>query len=190
MTAPMLNRREAFAGALAALWAVPAVAQAQAAQTVPAWAPRALSMDEARTLTAACERIIPATGTPGAIAVGAPQFVDRALNGWAEADEVQRLRGGLVSLDAQARSRFAAPFAGLPADRQDELLRAAEAEATAFANAQPPQPHWFLALRDLTTIAYFTSEAGATQALRYDPLPGEYRGCVPLKEIGRGWATG
>jgi len=39
------------------------------------------------------------------------------------------------------------------------------------------------------TIGYFTSEPGATIALRYDPVPGDYRGCVPLKDIGRGWAT-
>lgn len=185
----VLSRREAFAGALAALWAVPAVAQAQAAQAVPAWTPRALSLDEARTLTAACERIIPATDTPGAIAAGVPQFIDRTLAGWCEPDETQRLRAGLVHLDAQARSRFGAPFAALPSDRQDDLLRLAEAEALAAANASPPQPHYFLALRDFTTMGYFTSEAGATKALRYDPVPGEYRGCVPAKEIGAGWAT-
>ena len=185
----VLSRREAFAGALAALWAVPAVAQAQAAQTVPAWTPRALSLDEARTLTAACERIIPATGTPGAIAAGVPQFIDRALAGWCEPDETQRVRAGLVHLDAQARSAFGAPFAVLPPDRQDELLRRAEAEALAAANASPPRPHYFLALRDFATMGYFTSEAGATKALRYDPVPGDYRGCVPVREIGAGWAT-
>lgn len=187
--APLLSRREAFAGALATLWAVPAIAHAQAAQAVPPWTPTALTVDEARTLTAACERIIPPTDTPGAASAGVPQFIDRAMGGWAEADEVQRLRAGLVALDAQARARLGGPFAGLPTARQDQLLSAAEAEATAYANAQPPRPHWFLALRDLTTIAYFTSQAGATQALRYDPVPGEYRGCVPLKEIGRAWAT-
>lgn len=186
--APMLNRREAFAGALAVLWAAPAIAHAQAVPAVPAWTPKALTLDEARTLMAACERIIPATDTPGAIAAGVPQFIDRALAGWAEANETQRLRSGLVQLDAQARTRFGGPFAALPLDRQDELLRLAEAEANQFATAQPPQPHYFLALRELTTVGYFTSEPGATQALRYDPVPGDYRGCVPLKEIGRTWA--
>lgn len=188
MAVLFLNRREAFAGALAALWAVPALAQAQAAPAVPAWSPKALTLDEARTLTAACERILPATETPGAIAAGVPQFIDRALAGWAEADETQRLRSGLIQLDAQARARFGAPFAALAPERQDELLSLAEAEANRFATAQPPQPHYFLALRELTTIGYFTSQPGATQALRYDPVPGDFRGCVPLKEIGRAWA--
>jgi hypothetical protein len=185
----VLSRREAFAGALATLWGVPAIAHAQAAQAVPAWAPKAFTVDEARTLTAACERIFPATDTPGATSVGVPQFIDRAMAGWAEADETQRLRAGLANLDAHARAQFRAPFAALPAEAQDALLMATEAEANRFATAQPPQPHWFLALRELATAGYFTSEIGATRALRYDPIPGEFRGCVPLKEIGRGWAT-
>ncbi|WP_374470193.1 gluconate 2-dehydrogenase subunit 3 family protein [Phenylobacterium sp.] len=188
MTA-MLNRREAFVGALAGLWTIPALARAQGGLAVLTWRPQALTVEEAQTLMAACERIVPATDTPGAIAVGVPQFVDRAVAEWCEADEAQRLRSGLVGLDVQARARFGAAFAALPAERQDELLRAAEAEADVFATQQPPQPHYFLALRELTTVAYFSSQPGATQALRYDPVPGEYRGCVPLKEIGRTWAT-
>jgi len=188
--APILNRRGAVLAlsGLAAAWAVPTVALGQTA-AVLAWTPRALTLDEARVLAVACERIMPATGTPGAGEAGVPQFIDGAMAGWAEADEVQRLRAGLAALDAQAQAQFRQSFAALPATAQDALLMAAEAEAHRFATAQPPQPHWFLALRDLTTIAYFTSEAGATKALRYDPVPGEYRGCVPLKEIGRGWAT-
>ncbi|MGA0606544.1 gluconate 2-dehydrogenase subunit 3 family protein [Phenylobacterium sp. VNQ135] len=184
-----LSRREAFAGALASLWVVPAIAHAQAAQAVPAWTPKALTLDEARILAAACERIVPATDTPGAGAVGVPQFVDRAMAGWAEPDEAQRLRAGLAALDAQAKAQFKSPFAALPTEAQDALLTAVQAEGSRFANGQPPQPHWFLALRELATVGYFTSEAGATKALRYDPVPGDYRGCVPLKEIGRAWAT-
>ena len=189
MAALRLSRREAFVAGLAALWTVPAVGPAQAAQVVPAWTPKALTLEEARVLSAACDRIIPATETPGALEAGVPQFIDSALSGWAEADETQRLRAGLAWLDAQARAQFGAPYAVVPGEAQDALLAAAEKEADAFATAQPPRPHWFLALRELTTNGYFTSEPGATKALRYDPVPGEYRGCVPVKEIGRGWAS-
>lgn len=185
--APMLNRRGALIGlgGLASLWAVPVVA-AQAT-AVLAWTPTALTQDQARTLAAACERIIPATDTPGAIAAGAPQFIDRQLADWFEPLEAERLRAGLAHLDAQARAKDGVPFAALPAARQDALLREADAEGQVAAKQL--KPHWFLSLREMTTVAYFTSEPGATRALRYDPIPGDYRGCVPLKDIGRGWAT-
>lgn len=179
MTAPMLNRREAFLGAVATVWAIPVVASAQAAAAVLTWTPKALTQDQARTLAAACERIIPATDSPGAGAVGVPQYIDRALADWCEADDVARLKAGLGQLGAG--------FAALPAAQQDAALKAAEREA--MAAAEQRKSHWFLMLRDLTTSGYFTSEVGATKVLRYDPVPGEYRGCVPLKEIGRAWAT-
>jgi gluconate 2-dehydrogenase gamma chain len=41
----------------------------------------------------------------------------------------------------------------------------------------------------MVTVGYFTSEPGATVALKYEPVPGAYHGCVPLAEIGRAWAT-
>ena len=50
-------------------------------------------------------------------------------------------------------------------------------------------PPFFATLKELATVGYFTSEPGATKAVRYDPVPGDYRGCVPLSEIGRAWAT-
>jgi hypothetical protein len=44
-------------------------------------------------------------------------------------------------------------------------------------------------MKQATFTGFFTSETGATKTLRYDPFPGDYRGCVPMKEIGRAWAT-
>jgi hypothetical protein len=37
-------------------------------------------------------------------------------------------------------------------------------------------------------LGYFTSEVGATQVLRYDPVPGAYHGCIPFEEVGKTWA--
>lgn len=53
--------------------------------------------------------------------------------------------------------------------------------------APAEMPFWRTVKR-LTVVAYYTSEAGATEELRYDPVPGTYRGCVPLAEVGRTWA--
>ncbi|MCG2461224.1 gluconate 2-dehydrogenase subunit 3 family protein [Flavobacteriaceae bacterium F89] len=49
--------------------------------------------------------------------------------------------------------------------------------------------HFFPMLKQLTLWGYFTSEPGATKALRYNPIPGEYIGCVPYKAGDRAWAT-
>jgi hypothetical protein len=171
----VLTRRTALFAGLATAWAVPAIAAAQGA--VAAWTPKALSADEARTLSAACERIMPTTDTPGAVAAGVPQFIDRAMSNWAPPADVQKLKAGLAAIDAEARAKFGAAFATLTAAQQDQVLSGVQT-----------QPYFFQ-LRGLVTDGYFTSEIGATKALRYDPVPGAFHGCVPVNTIGRGWAT-
>ena len=39
---------------------------------------------------------------------------------------------------------------------------------------------FFIGIRQWTLVGYFTSEAGMTQALRYDPIPGQIEPCVEV----------
>ncbi|NJM26523.1 MAG: gluconate 2-dehydrogenase subunit 3 family protein [Bacteroidia bacterium] len=50
---------------------------------------------------------------------------------------------------------------------------------------------FIMQMKELTMLGYFTSEAGATQVLQYEAVPGAYHGCIPLSEAGNGktWAT-
>lgn len=181
----MLNRRDAFAGlSLGLVFATTVrVAPAWTAPTL-GWTPSALTPSQARTLDAACELIIPQSDTPGARAAGVPQFIDRALDDWSAPQRAKLLRDGLDRMEADAQAGHGASFPTLGPSQQSQLLDGYEREASTTAS-----PHFFAWLKELTTIGYFTSEPGATIALRYDPMPGEYRGCVPFKEIGRAWAT-
>ena len=45
--------------------------------------------------------------------------------------------------------------------------------------------------KELSLLGYFTSQAGATQVLQYNPVPGPFRGCVELSQAGNGktWAV-
>lgn len=181
----VLTRRAAIGGltlaGLAAGWAVPVVAAA--GQGPLTWSPKALSVSEAEVLALACETIIPTTDTPGAIAAGVPQFIDRTLADWCEPAEATSLRNVLARIDADARKRHGKGFGALTPGQRTEVLTAIDAGMA----GQPGQP--FARLKELATAGYFTSEIGATKTLRYDPIPGAYRGCVPLSEIGRAWAT-
>jgi hypothetical protein len=204
--APMLmtSRREAFGGlgALAALWAVPTVAAAQGA--VLNWTPKTLTPVQARTLDAVAEVIFPATDTPGAREAGVPKSVDAWLGDYCPAAQAAAIKGGLDRIEADAQAQHKQAFAALGVPAQTAIL--ARYDNPAAASAQPvgrgetetglsnklaaaPPPPFFYALKDLITAGYFTSQVGATKAVRYDPVPGAYHGCVPLKQIGRAWAT-
>lgn len=41
-------------------------------------------------------------------------------------------------------------------------------------------------LKNLLIVAFFSSEVGAKQVLKYDPVPGSYSE-IPMREIGRAW---
>jgi gluconate 2-dehydrogenase gamma chain len=182
-----LSRRQALTGAaltFGAVWTTLSAASSATAQGVLTWTPTALGAGQARTLEAIAERIIPATDTPGAREAGVARVVDRNLKSYLEAADAAVIRAGLDRADADALAAHGAGFSALSADRQDALLARYDAEA-----ARAGGRHFFAMLKELVTVAYFTSELGATKAVRYDPVPGEYRGCVPLKEIGRAWAT-
>lgn len=49
--------------------------------------------------------------------------------------------------------------------------------------------HFFPMMKQLTLWGYFTSEPGATKALRYNPIPGKFIGCVPYNLGDKAWAT-
>ncbi|MEJ7692388.1 gluconate 2-dehydrogenase subunit 3 family protein [Daejeonella sp.] len=46
----------------------------------------------------------------------------------------------------------------------------------------------FQKINQLTLKGYFTSEIGATRALRYDPIPGNFRSIIPYKKGDKVWA--
>jgi hypothetical protein len=50
-------------------------------------------------------------------------------------------------------------------------------------------PHFFQLMCELTYLGYYTSEIGATKALRYVHIPGRYESCIPLEPGQKAWAT-
>jgi gluconate 2-dehydrogenase gamma chain len=77
---------------------------------------------EFETLAAACERLFPADDDPGAIALDAPQFVDRELMSEAFSGWQDFFRHSLADLDADALARYQRFFVKLNASEQDALL--------------------------------------------------------------------
>lgn len=121
-------------------------------------------------LTAACDRIIPADDTPGAVAAGVPAFIERMLNDWYDPTERTRVVTGIESLEAMARARHGRSFAECTGGEQDALLGELDREGPA---------HWFGTVKYLTIWGYYTSEAGITRELGQGTSPGRYDGCAP-----------
>jgi gluconate 2-dehydrogenase gamma chain len=95
---------------------------------------RSLNVEEARTLEAVCERIIPADQDPGAAWAGVVNYIDRQLVG-----PYRRLRKtyllGLAGTNGTSRSMFGKSFVELTAQQQDAVLQAMD-------SGQAQGEHW------------------------------------------------
>ncbi len=148
-----------------------------------------LSAEEVQSVTALAEQILPRTDTPGAIDAGVPAFIDRMLADYYQTPQQQVIRAGLARVDADARAAHGKAFAALSPAQQVALMQTYDREAYEQSrDAAADGAHFFRVLKELTTLGYFTSEVGATEFLKYEPIPGPYRADVPYSEIGKAWA--
>ncbi|OZA56498.1 MAG: hypothetical protein B7X75_06365 [Sphingobacteriales bacterium 39-40-5] len=72
---------------------------------------------------------------------------------------------------------------------REEIFKFFKAEAQAQIKAGTTPSHFFQLMYELTCLGYYTSEIGATQALRYVHIPGRYEACIPLQPGQKAWAT-
>ena len=112
-----------------------------------------------------------------------PQLIDRMMVIWALPETQGAWLAGLAAIDARAKRERNTAFTNLGADDQFDMLSRHDAEALAGKDNNYRQ------IKSTIVEAYYSSEPGATEELRYDPVPGPYRGCVPFDEIGRTWST-
>lgn len=188
-----VSRRDVLAALLAgaaaaATWTKSSAAAALQAAGAPAAKRAALTSDEMAVLSAAAQVIVPATETPGAQEAGVPQFIGALFSGWMTDDEAAVFRNGLAGLDASAHARFQRGYAACTPEQGSELLQALRAASpyggrtfSLTDRILDPKAPFYLRLRDLVVLGYFTSEAGSNQELRYMPVPGKFESNVDIK---------
>ncbi len=135
------------------------------------------------------DTILPATDVPGAKAVGIGAFMAMMVNNCYDAPDQQAFKTGLKSVADTFRTRHRTEFASGTVGQRTSLLNGLDAEQRTYtATRTDNQPHHhFRIMKDLTILGYFTSEIGATQALRYEEVPGRYDGDAPYKKGDRAW---
>jgi gluconate 2-dehydrogenase gamma chain len=88
---------------------------------VPDEPSKALTPSETRTLAAIADRIFPQTDTPGAVEIGALNYIDIALSG-DYAALAPLYRRGLRTVNRLAQAKFAKRFPDLDEEQKDAVL--------------------------------------------------------------------
>jgi hypothetical protein len=94
----------------------------------------ALDAGEIELLKAVAERIFPTTDTPGAVEIGAVEYIARALAGDYKALAAM-YRDGLAALQRRAGTRFGKTFVALNDADKDAVLGDFEADRADYAGA-------------------------------------------------------
>lgn len=153
------------------------------------WKPAYLTEEQVSWVDNIAEHILPRTATPGAHDVGVVRFIDRMLAEFYTEEEAKLFVAGLDKLVSTSRIMHGTPFLECSSEQQHDIIAAAAREAIGMlerpmTEAPLAAPPFFLMMKELTLLGFFTSEAGATEVLSYDPAPGGYTGCAPLAELG------
>jgi Gluconate 2-dehydrogenase subunit 3 len=152
-------------------------------------APRTLSPPQEAMLRVLTELILPRTDTPGATDVGTTAFIDLILTEWSEDAERTSFLNGLADVDDRTQSLFGKAFVECSSAQQSQILAALGDEMLVETSDMPTRrgrrrlggagsQKFYPMLRRLTLVAYYTSEAGATQELHYEIIPEQHQECA------------
>ena len=176
------------------------------------------AVDDVALLDEVGETILPATAaSPGAKEAKIGEFMRTIVTDCYEEDDQRVFTDGIAKLQDAAKKKYDKSFMDLTPEQRTEFLVGLDKEAKdrskelAERNSKltdeqrhkramdqhdgtykrDPQddPHYFSMIKQLTLWGFFTSEPGATKALRYVAVPGKYEGCIPYKKGDKAWAT-
>jgi len=151
------------------------------------WNPKYLNKDEAFFLNEVSNTIIPNTEYPGALAVGVPKEIEEYVFNVFENNKIEDFRNELNQLDKYLNNL----------NSNKSFYESSLKEKTKILNDLQKNKDEkifrdiYMNLKSSVATSYFRSEVGATQVLKYNGpsiVLGEYKGCIPLEEIGKTWA--
>ncbi len=157
----------------------------------PAKVNELFDQDQVAFLNEVAETILPATSTPGAKEAKVGELMAVMVQDCYTPENQAIFQKGITQLDEAAKKKFGAKFLDLEAPQRTALLTTLDEEQKTYMRDKAPDApnHYFRMMKELTLFGFFTSEVGATQALRYVPVPGRYEGCIPYQKGDRAWAT-
>jgi len=161
------------------------------------------------------ETIIPATASsPGAKAAKVGEFMKVYVTDCYTAADQQTFFEAVREIKNLSQKKYVKEFLKLTVSQRREVLTALEMEKAARVEDKTKTPgaegdaiqtgkqqeanktrlkdapnRYFPMLKQLTLLGYFTSQPGATKAMRYIQTPGYYQGDVPYKKGDKAWAT-
>lgn len=148
-----------------------------------------------KTLSALAETIIPTSDVVGARNCDVDKYIIGMIRDCTDTHDANTFIDGLKNLVQYSYDNYGKKYEDCTTSQQVEILRHFEKKGKTAPGlwGKVRNKYWgkpfFTTLKEYTVLGYCTSEGGATRGLAYVPVPGAYRGCIPLAAGQKGWAT-
>lgn len=148
------------------------------------------SADDISFLNEVGETILPQTNTPGAKEANVGEFMTVMIKDCYTPNDQTVFMEGMQKLNDASKAKHGKLFLESSAEERHALLVEIDKEAKEYHKTKEKDApnHYFRIVKELTLLGFFTSEVGATKALRHIAVPGKYEGDVPYKKGDKAWA--
>lgn len=180
----ILKTTALFTGYALSAGTIAAVMNGCKADPVETWKPAFFTSDQNKLVAEIAERIIPKTDTPGAKDALVHRYIDEAIKNSFEPADQEKFKLGLSSFDTLAKEKYSKSFVDIADKEKDAILQMMADDH----KKDPEKEHIFPAIKQMVVAGFCTSEVGATQFLKYDPIPQEWVGCYDYDKVGAAWA--
>ena len=194
-----LLRKSAFAmGVTLSAPAITSILNSCSPSKAPlSWQPKVFNEEQARTIGAIADSILPKTDTPGALELMVDRFVDIMVDVGYASEEKATFIDELNVFIATSKKKYGNAFEDCSDEEKSEQLSAAEKSSGQYVGtvwgtnlAEQESLGFYRKLKGLILLGYYTSEEIGKNVLSYDPVPGKQLGCIPLSEVGNSWTEG
>ena len=133
------------------------------------------------------ETILPETEhSQGAKAAEIGRFMKSIVADCYDEEEQAIFTDGLENIARLAQNSYGSSFAEM--SEADRLVMLTELDEASRSNTKEGPIHYYVMMKQLTIWGYFSSEIGSREALRFNPVPGRFEGCIPYVSGEKAWA--
>ena len=171
----------------------------------PNWIPMFFTPTQGYIITQLADIILPKTEIAGALDVNVPEFMDKMMHAIAPEEEKDNIKEGADAFADMFQNTYKKDALKGSKKEYTKLLEKyfniSDEEKKAVFEMQRPNEaiteeqmstyliyNFLIATRKYTLFGYYTSELVGESILSYDPVPGEWKSCIPLKEVGNAWS--
>jgi len=159
------------------------------------WEPIFLSVNQAELISTLVDTLLPRTETPGALDMKVDMFIDVVFAKMFDTKGQDGMISEIDRFDELCTEKFGSKFTELNTTDREEYLKQKEVESgkfngkvwgTAVGDQKPVG--FYRTIKSLALWGYFSSEEIGKNVLSYDPIPGDYQGCIDYSEVNGVWA--